>query len=91
MNLRLPLGTAGFRNKVYRVLIRRGTTDEVREVGELQVGGRGRGDGGRGGVLFVGLGLRLAADLGQEGAGLLGRKSWCGIGALEGGFWDWGQ
>lgn len=72
-------------------MIRRGATDEVREVGKLQVGGRGRGDGGCGGVLFVGLGLRLTADLGQEGAGLLGWEGWCGIGALEEGFWDWGQ
>lgn len=50
----------------------------------MQVGGRGRGDGVRGGRLFVGLGLGLAADLGQEGAGLLGWEAWRGIGALEG-------
>lgn len=52
----------------------------------MQVGGRGWGDSRWGGGLFFDLGLGLAADLGQEGTGLLGREGWCRIGALVKGF-----
>ena len=63
-------------------MVRGRTTDEVGEIGELQVGCRGWGNWRCG--RFCGLSLGLAFELDQEGSGLLGREFGLGLRALRG-------
>lgn len=72
LELRLLLGTAGLGDQVHGELVGGCATDEVGEVGELQIGRRRF----RRGVFFQGLGL--TSELYQEGSGLL-----CGHGRRE--------